>query len=322
MWNKCCIFVAQTSDPLRVFRTTHMTEQEISSSNELQQHIAALREAIETSVGKRIQTPKDFDYLSQVIEERQGEHVSVSTLKRIWGYVPSSSIPRRSTLNILAQLVGNRDWDDFCNKDFSCSTDENTQTVIEREVKDPSRKRATTITAILLVGIVIALSFIIRARTTPASLILHAGQTFATVDDYLDIFDAHDRQTPWSVPVPNHPGLIIWGPRYHHPDWHNEGNADSLMPTITEYWQPADTTGFTPAAIAIRNADNYLRVTSFAELRITFMVGLPGKPSYTFLGVYCLDELCSDTARLVWKRIATECDLNHLDLLNQLRYKP
>lgn len=296
-----------------------MIEQKISSSKELQQHIAALRESIETSVGKRIQTPKDFDYLSQVIEECQGEHISVSTLKRIWGYVASSSMPRRSTLNILAKQVGNRDWDDFCNREECRSTDKNAQIIIEKEAKVSSQKMAIAITAMLLVCIVIYLSFIIRARTAPTSLVLHAGQTFATVDDYLDLFDAHDRQTPWSVSVPHHPGLIIWGPRYQHPDWHNEGNTDSLMPTITEYWQPADTTGFTPVAIAIRNADNYLRATSFAELRITFMVGLPGKSSYTFLGVYCLENSCSDTTQLVWKRIATECDLDHLDRLDQLR---
>ena len=150
-------------------------------------------------------------------------------------------------------------------------------------------------------------------------MVLHAGETFATTDEYLDLFDAQDRQAPWSVPVPNYPGLIIWGAKYKHPDWHNEGNADSLMPTITEYWYPSDTTGFTPTAIAIRNADNYLRVKSFAELRITFMKELSGDSSYTFLGIYGLDTIASDTTRLVWKRLATECDLAHLDCLYRLR---
>ena len=91
------------------------------------------------------------------------------------------------------------------------------------------------------------------------------------------------------------------------------------MPTITEYWQPSDTTGFAPTTIAIRNADNYLRVKTFAELRITFMKELSGDSSYTFLGVYGLDTIASDTTRLVWKRLATECDLAHLDCLYRLR---
>jgi len=122
------------------------------------------------------------------------------------------------------------------------------------------------------------------------------------------------------VSIPNQPGLIIWGPEYNHPDWHNEGNADSLMPTITEYWQPADTTDLTHAVIALRNADNYLRAKSFAELRITFMKGLPGDSAFTFLGIYALDIAASDTTRLVWKRVTTECDLRRLDRLQQFRH--
>lgn len=295
-----------------------MTEKELPSSAEQQRAIDALREAIETTVGKRIQTPKDFDFLSQLIEERCGEHMSVSTLKRVWGYVDSNSMPRRSTLNILAQLIGKKDWDDFCASENNSGADCTQKAKPKTNQKRKLSKRILIFAAIVLAGFITIIYFICEQRAA-SSMVLHAGETFATTDEYLDLFDAQDRQAPWSVPVPNHPGLIIWGAKYKHPDWHNEGNADSLMPTITEYWYPSDTTGFTPAAIAIRNADNYLRVKSFAELRITFMKELSGDSSYTFLGVYGLDTIASDTTRLVWKRLATECDLAHLDCLYRLR---
>lgn len=294
-----------------------MTEKELPSA-EQQQAIEALREAIERTVGKKIQTPKDFDFLSQLIEERCGEHMSVSTLKRVWGYVTSNSLPRRSTLNILAQLIGKQDWDDFCASEHNVDTGNTQKSDSQANQKKKLSKRIPIIAAIVLAGF-IAIIYLICKQRADSSRVLLAGETFATTDEYLDLFDVQDRQAPWSIPVPNHPGLIIWGAKYKHPDWHNEGNADSLMPTITEYWQPSDTTGFTTAAIAIRNADNYLRVKTFAELRITFMKELSSDSSYTFLGVYTLDTIASDITRLVWKRVATECDLAHLDRLYQLR---
>ena len=42
--------------------------------------------------------------------------------------------------------------------------------------------------------------------------------------------------------------------------------------------------------------------------------------TYTFLGIYRLNLEKSDSSRLVWQRIAEECDLSKLDDLEQLRY--
>ena len=101
------------------------------------------------------------------------------------------------------------------------------------------------------------------------------------------------------------------------------------MPTITEYWTPADSADIPAEVIAARNADNYLRATTFNELRITFMKGLGRKDTgihvgrdtaYTFLGIYRLNIDRSDSTRLVWQRVAEECDLSNLDYLEQLRH--
>ena len=58
-------------------------------------------------------TPKDFEYLRDSIYEECHEMVSISTLKRLWGYNKYDNTPRKSSLNPIARYVGFRDWDDF-----------------------------------------------------------------------------------------------------------------------------------------------------------------------------------------------------------------
>ena len=69
---------------------------------------------IETALGRRIQTPKDFQYLSERIYSRLHVMVSATTLKRLWGYLADDVEPRRATLGILARFLGYRDWEDYC----------------------------------------------------------------------------------------------------------------------------------------------------------------------------------------------------------------
>lgn len=75
--------------------------------------IVILRQMIEESVGRKINTPTDFSFLTGVIAERCHETLGVTTLKRIWGYVEGYDTMRHSTLSILARCVGFHDWDDF-----------------------------------------------------------------------------------------------------------------------------------------------------------------------------------------------------------------
>ena len=41
--------------------------------------------------------------------------------------------------------------------------------------------------------------------------------------------------------------------------------------------------------------------------------------TFTFLGLYLMDRQLSDTNLIVWQRVDEECDLTHLDYLEQLR---
>jgi len=80
-----------------------------------------IRNLIEEVTGRKMQTPKDFDYLVLRIFDRTHTQLSVSTMKRLWGYVAKNDEKRGdmrlSTLNVLAQYVGYTDWESFVNRD-------------------------------------------------------------------------------------------------------------------------------------------------------------------------------------------------------------
>ncbi len=82
-----------------------------------------IRRIVEEVTGRKIQTPKDFDFLALRIYDRTNTPLSVSTLKRFWGYVAKDDEARgemrKSTLNALAAYVGFVNWEAFCNRDVS-----------------------------------------------------------------------------------------------------------------------------------------------------------------------------------------------------------
>ena len=58
-------------------------------------------------------TPTEFNELSRMIKIETGRTLSLSTIKRIWGYVRSEGFPSVTTLNTLARYNGYTDWDTF-----------------------------------------------------------------------------------------------------------------------------------------------------------------------------------------------------------------
>ena len=75
--------------------------------------IQSLRRDIEQRMGVALQSPADFEQLIQQIWNKQHRVLSLSTIKRIWGYVQSSGVPRLSTLNTLSQFLGFADWNAY-----------------------------------------------------------------------------------------------------------------------------------------------------------------------------------------------------------------
>ena len=72
--------------------------------------IKCLRSDIEQRVGQQLQSPADFQLLIQQIWEKNHAVLSLSTVKRLWGYVESNGAPRLSTLNTLARFLNFTDW--------------------------------------------------------------------------------------------------------------------------------------------------------------------------------------------------------------------
>ena len=75
--------------------------------------IQCLCRDIEQHFGQQLQSPADFQLLLQQIWEKQHAVLSLSTIKRLWGYVASNGTPRLSTLNTMAQFLGFADWNAY-----------------------------------------------------------------------------------------------------------------------------------------------------------------------------------------------------------------
>lgn len=75
--------------------------------------ITRLKEAVAGTFGKTLDSPADFDALALSIQGKTGECISPTTLKRLFGYVKPATVPRTSTLSVLARYVGKAGWSDF-----------------------------------------------------------------------------------------------------------------------------------------------------------------------------------------------------------------
>ena len=69
---------------------------------------------VSAKYGRRITTANDFSLLAQHLSDEIGVVISSSTLKRLWGYDSYESTPRISTLDLLANYVGEDSFQSFC----------------------------------------------------------------------------------------------------------------------------------------------------------------------------------------------------------------
>lgn len=286
-----------------------------------------LREAVEQRVGHAIRTPKDFDYLHAQLFDEVHQMVSVSTLKRIWGYVHAGSSPRPSTLTPLAQYVGYDSWDDF----VLAHADAASENTTEPEPQPVGHHRRWLPTAISIVLLLLALAgwFITRNSHHDTTLlshpsgqrVLHAGlDAFVSIDDYLSLLGMQPSDTAYFQLVPGTDLVYAWGPEYGNPVWHNEGDSSLLMPTITEYWtpRPEDEDYQSEQYVRLANEKLYYERLDRDELRITFMRDIRDS-LYLFLGIYAMDRELSTREKFVWRRVADSLDLGYLTQLGELR---
>lgn len=77
--------------------------------------ISLLRREVESKFGKALKVHADFLALVTEIESLQREHISESTLERVWGYSTRGydNVSLR-TLDVLSQYTKGLTWSDFC----------------------------------------------------------------------------------------------------------------------------------------------------------------------------------------------------------------
>ena len=77
--------------------------------------VAALRKRVEAAFGRPPETHNGFIALVDTIDASLHEHLSESTLERLWGYSSrgTEAISLR-TLDVLSRYVGADGWSDFC----------------------------------------------------------------------------------------------------------------------------------------------------------------------------------------------------------------
>ncbi|HPF01150.1 MAG TPA: hypothetical protein PKY63_10820 [Bacteroidales bacterium] len=77
---------------------------------------AIIKKEVEDTFGKEIRYPADCEALSAHISDKTGQSISITTLKRMFGFVNGTHEPRLYTLDVLAQYLGYPNWDVYYEK--------------------------------------------------------------------------------------------------------------------------------------------------------------------------------------------------------------
>ena len=308
------------------------------------QAIEQLRLAVERKAGRKMQTNKDFDCLSDSVYDQTHAKISTTTLKRIWGYLSEGVTPRRYTLDQLARFIGYDDFDAFsaCLEtdkapESNHSSEETGTSPCPQEDTTPEEASSNTPLpgsgvghpwkkvglGLLLLAAVALLFFLFRSTfgtSADNDRILKKGQVFASYDDFLPLFGIDATESRHYQFVPDEEHIVVWSPEYHNPYYHNDGNPDSLMPTITEYYHPEDwpTDSASMAQLAAMHKQGFLTAIKENQVRLCFMKNLVDS-NFVFLGVYRISLTLSDTTKVVWARAHDECDLDNISFLNNYR---
>lgn len=75
--------------------------------------LAALIRITNENLGYEPTTPTGYNDLIRQIQQITGNSLSLSSIKRLWGYIPYDGEFSTTTLDILARYNGLRDWESF-----------------------------------------------------------------------------------------------------------------------------------------------------------------------------------------------------------------
>ncbi len=93
-----------------------------------------LKQIVIQQIGRTLEAPADFEYLSEQIQKKTGEYLSPTTLKRVFGHIPYEGQLRPTTLSILARYAGYNGWQDYLDKQHVESGFIATQRVAAKEL--------------------------------------------------------------------------------------------------------------------------------------------------------------------------------------------
>lgn len=286
--------------------------------------VTLLLEKIEEQLGRKMMTPKDFDFLAVQVFEKTRQSISVSTLKRVWGYVSSKGSASETTLDLLSNFAGYDSFFQFCKQTIETPAPEECLPSGRFGEGSSGRFGESSLWMLgggFLIAIALFLLILFKPFGTSDRPVLKCGQTFASYEEFHSLFNIKATELLFFQPVPECSVAYVWAPQYNHPTYHNEGNPDSLMPTIAEYLslKPLDDSPESRKLLLEENRKCYLTAIRNNQVRLVFMKNLPGDTCFTFTGVYRVSQVLSDTTKVVWVRVLSECNLNDIENLVRLR---
>ncbi|TLV02569.1 hypothetical protein [Dyadobacter luticola] len=111
-----------------------------------------IEENLDWGAGETWQT-LDFENLSQLILDKTGVSLSISTLRRIWGRVEYNHLPSTTTLNTLAKFAGYHDWRTFAKEQRPAPLPEPETIAPVRTVSQPFALRNLIWPALVLLAV-------------------------------------------------------------------------------------------------------------------------------------------------------------------------
>nr|WP_320118595.1 hypothetical protein [uncultured Marinifilum sp.] len=76
--------------------------------------IDSIKIAILRKFGRELVYTKDCKILADTICQETGSRISTTTIRRLYGFLKSTTVPGKYTLNILASFIGFKDWTQYC----------------------------------------------------------------------------------------------------------------------------------------------------------------------------------------------------------------
>ncbi|HVV07380.1 MAG TPA: hypothetical protein VHC96_24295 [Puia sp.] len=132
-------------------------------------YLTECRRLIEARLGwgdSELWTSRDFGLLSEKIRETTDVHLSITTLKRIWGKVKYDSLPAVTTLDTLARFMGYAHWRDFRQGQEKENAPAPVSTTVPIPAHHPRFKWVWSIVTVALVSGALSLYFT-RKKTAP-----------------------------------------------------------------------------------------------------------------------------------------------------------